>query len=141
MQDQQIEAIQLCTHCTLTCCGRSQEFVLFFIIRGANHINLYKNLIKFQIYNAKLGTEGRPLPAPLATPLLLLLQILYCIPHVRVCDTHTASAIRLSLYAAPTPRGAPQAQIRAHAARTNHLQQIDLDQFGDPAAQLQAAPS
>lgn len=26
-------------------------------------------------------------------------------------------------------------------AINNHLQQIDLDQFGDPAAQLQAAPS
>ena len=43
--------------------GRSQEFV-FFIIRGANHINLYKNLIKFQIYNAKLGTIGGPGPCP-----------------------------------------------------------------------------
>ena len=45
--------------------------MIFFIIRGGNHINLYKNIIKFQIYNAKLGTiEGaRPLPAPLATPL------------------------------------------------------------------------
>ena len=32
--------------------------IYFFIIRGANYINLYKNLIKFQIYNAKLGTIG-----------------------------------------------------------------------------------
>ena len=44
--------------------GRSQEFV-FFIIRGGNHANLYKNLIKIQIFNVNLGAMGgRPLPAP-----------------------------------------------------------------------------
>ena len=42
--------------------GRRQEFI-FLLLRGANHINLYKNLIKFQIYNAKLGTIGEA-PAP-----------------------------------------------------------------------------
>jgi len=60
-----------CLHANSGQCmqGRRQKFV-FFIIRGANHINLYKKLIKFQIYNVKLGTiGGRPLPAPLATPL------------------------------------------------------------------------
>ena len=43
--------------------GRSQEFV-FFIIRGANHANLYKNLIKIQIFNVNLGTIGGPGPCP-----------------------------------------------------------------------------
>ena len=36
----------------------------FFIIRGANHANLYKNLIKFQISNVNLGTIGEPSPCP-----------------------------------------------------------------------------
>ena len=43
--------------------GRSQEFV-FFIIRGANHANLYKNLIKIQIFNVNLGVIGGPGPCP-----------------------------------------------------------------------------
>ena len=56
--------------------------LIFFIIRGANHANLYKNLIKIQIFNVNLGTiggqaPGRPLSPPLAAalaPLLLLPQ-------------------------------------------------------------------
>ena len=54
-----------CLHANSGQCmqGRSQEFV-FFIIRGANYINLYKNLMKFQIYNVKLGTIGGQAPAP-----------------------------------------------------------------------------
>ena len=45
--------------------------ICFFIIRGANHANLYKNLIKIQMFNINLGTiGGRPLPAPLSSPLL-----------------------------------------------------------------------
>jgi len=45
---------------------------LFFSLLGrANHANLYKSLIKFQISNVNLGTIGetRPLFAPLSTPL------------------------------------------------------------------------
>jgi len=38
--------------------------LFFSLLGGANHINLYKNLIKFQIYNAKLGTIGGPGPCP-----------------------------------------------------------------------------
>ena len=44
--------------------GRSQEFVFFFIIRGTNHANLYKNLIKIQIFNVNLGAIGGPGPCP-----------------------------------------------------------------------------
>ena len=43
--------------------GRSQKFI-FFIIRGANYANLYKNLIKIQIFNVNLGTIGGPGPCP-----------------------------------------------------------------------------
>ena len=43
--------------------GRSQEFI-FFIIRGANHANLYKNLIKIQIFNVNLRAIGGPGPCP-----------------------------------------------------------------------------
>jgi len=46
--------------------------LFFFIIRGANHANLYKNLIKFQISNVNLGTIGGPSPCPpLSTPLVV----------------------------------------------------------------------
>jgi len=32
--------------------------IYFFIIRGGNHANLYKNLIKIQIFNINLGAIG-----------------------------------------------------------------------------------
>jgi hypothetical protein len=38
--------------------------IYFFIIRGANYANLYKNLIKIQIFNVNLGTIGGPGPCP-----------------------------------------------------------------------------
>ena len=45
--------------------------LIFFIIKGANHANLYKNLIKIQIFNVNLGAIGGQAPArPLSTPLL-----------------------------------------------------------------------
>ena len=53
------------------------EFV-FFIIRGANHTNLYKNLIKIQMFNINLGTirGARPLPAPLSPPLSAVFMVM-----------------------------------------------------------------
>ena len=40
--------------------------LFFSLLGGANHANLYKNLIKIQMFNVNLGTIGgaRPLPAP-----------------------------------------------------------------------------
>jgi hypothetical protein len=47
--------------------GWSREFV-FLLLEKTNHINLYKNLIKIQIFNINLGTIGdRPLPTPLVS--------------------------------------------------------------------------
>ena len=37
--------------------------IYFFIIRGANYANLYKNLIKIQIFNVNLGARGGQAPA------------------------------------------------------------------------------
>ena len=56
--------------------GRRQE-VVFLLLGRANHANLYKSLIKFQISNVNLGTTGEARPlfaplsmfAPLSTPL------------------------------------------------------------------------
>ena len=55
--------------------GRSQEFV-FFIIRGTNYTNLYKNLIKIQMFNINLGTIGGQAPArpPVSAPACLALK-------------------------------------------------------------------
>ena len=45
---------------------RSQQFI-FLLLGGANHTNLYKNLIKIQMFNVNLETiEGQ---APLSPPL------------------------------------------------------------------------
>ena len=53
------------THCQ----GRSQEFI-FSLLGGASHTNLYKNLIKIQIFNVNLGTIGGQAPPP--SPHLLI---------------------------------------------------------------------
>ena len=42
--------------------------LFFFIIRGGNHANLYKNLIKIQIFNVNLGAIGGQAPAPRLRP-------------------------------------------------------------------------
>ena len=53
-----------CTLCVVRHCGtvacrikrRSQEFVSFSLLGEANHTNLYKNLIKIQMFNINLGS-------------------------------------------------------------------------------------
>jgi len=34
--------------------GRSQEFIFFSLLGGANHTNLYKKIIKIQMFNINL---------------------------------------------------------------------------------------
>ena len=59
---------------SLTPRGRCQEFIFFSLLRGGNYANLFKNLIKFQIFDEKLGTIvglgpwASPVVMPLLTP-------------------------------------------------------------------------
>ena len=78
--DAELKPLPGATTTSTTKQGRSQEFV-FFIIRGDNHANLYKNLIKIQIFNVNLGAIGRarPLPAP---------------PYLRPCDQESRAKDR-----------------------------------------------
>jgi len=50
---------------------RSQKFV-FLLLGEANHTNLYKNLIKIQMFNINLGTIGGQAPARSPSPPLTL---------------------------------------------------------------------
>ena len=52
---------------TFTYTGRSQEF-FFSLLGGANHTNLYKNLIKIQMFNVNLRTIEGPGSSPVSAP-------------------------------------------------------------------------
>ena len=62
----------ICHSISLFSPGAEPGICFFFIIRGGNHANLYKNLIKIQIFNVNLGAIGGPgpCPPPLSTPLI-----------------------------------------------------------------------
>ena len=61
----------------LTYRGRVRN-LFFFIIRGANHANLYKKLIKIQIFNINLGAIGGRAGAR---------PPVYAPAHIRACVT------------------------------------------------------
>jgi len=48
--------------------GGARNLFFFSLLEGGNHANLYKNLIKIQMFNVNLGTGARPLPPPVSAP-------------------------------------------------------------------------
>ena len=67
--------------------------LFFSLLGGRNYANLFKNLIKFQIFDEKLGTIGGlgPWASPVVMPLLTPFQNLHRLARSHSCRLQTPS--------------------------------------------------